>query len=207
MPAAGTGTARGRLVPQRVCGADASAAGVVAFRGIWLANGVFGAAAQPNPENARLTRLPAATRLVMRLDVWAVRLTGGSFFMWLFARRTGLARDADLSSRKARALVLVTRGRRSGRNRSVVLPCFTFDGKTFVVGSRGGAPQDPDWVGNLLKTPAATIYLERRPRKVCARIASAAERAHLWPQLIAVAPTYAGYQARIERQIPLVILE
>jgi hypothetical protein len=69
-----------------------------------------------------MARLPLATRLLMRLDVWAVRWTGGSFFMWLFARRAGLTKDPQSGSRKAEALVLVTRGRRTGRPRAVVLP-------------------------------------------------------------------------------------
>jgi hypothetical protein len=56
-----------------------------------------------------MARLPVATRLLMRLDVWAVRWTGGSFFMWLFARRAGLMKNPEIGSRKAEALVLVTR--------------------------------------------------------------------------------------------------
>ena len=113
-----------------------------------------------------MARLPVATRLLMRLDVWAVRCTGGSFFMWLFARRAGLMKDPQLGSRKAKALVLVTRGRRTGRPRSVVLPYFTFDDKTFVVGSKGGAHDDPDWVLNLRERPSATVYIGRQA-KVC----------------------------------------
>ena len=109
-----------------------------------------------------MARLPVATRLLMRLDVWAVRWTGGSFFMWLFARRAGLRNDPELGSRKAEALVLVTRGRKTGRPRSVVLPYFTFDNKTFVVGSKGGAHDDPDWVLNLRERPSAIVALPIR---------------------------------------------
>jgi deazaflavin-dependent oxidoreductase (nitroreductase family) len=154
-----------------------------------------------------MARLPAATRLVMKLDVWSVRLAGGSFFMWLFSHSQGLARDPQLKGRKAQALVLVTVGRRSGRRRQVVLPYFTFGDSTFVVGSKGGAPEDPDWVQNLRQSPRATVYVDRRPRTVTTRIATAQERAALWPQLVAFAPTYAGYQARVAREIPLILLE
>jgi len=154
-----------------------------------------------------MARLPAATRLVMKLDVWSVRLTGGSFFMWLFSHAQGLARDPQLRGRKAQALVLVTTGRRSGRQRQVVLPCFNFGGRTFVVGSKGGAPEDPDWVQNLRHCPRALVYLNRKPHRVNTRIATAAERAVLWPQLTAFAPTYAGYQAGVAREIPLILLE
>ena len=150
--------------------------------------------------------LPLATRMVMKLDVWSVRLTGASFFMWIFARRAGLARDPDFKSKKAPALVLTTRGRKSGRPRSVVLPCFTFDGQTFVVGSKGGAPEDPDWVRNLRTAPDALIYMDRRARTVTTRFADPQERSRLWPQLVRFAPTYAGYQQATSREIPLVII-
>jgi F420H(2)-dependent quinone reductase len=154
-----------------------------------------------------MARLPLATRMVMKLDVCSVRWTGGSFFMWLFSRRAGLHKQPDYRSRKARALVLVTRGRRSGRARSVVLPYFSFDGRTFVVGSKGGAAEDPDWVTNLRATPGATVFIDRRSRPVATRIATREERASLWPQLIASAPTYGDYQRGTDREIPLVILQ
>jgi deazaflavin-dependent oxidoreductase (nitroreductase family) len=153
-----------------------------------------------------MARLPLATRMVMRLDVWSVRLTGASFFMWLYARRSGPARDPEFKSRQAPALVLTTRGRRSGRPRAVVLPCFSFDGQTFVVGSKGGASADPDWVRNLRTTPTALIYMNRETCTVVARFADKDERARLWPQLIALAPTYDGYQRGTTREIPLVII-
>ena len=142
----------------------------------------------------------------MKLDVWSVRLTGVSFFMWIFARRAGLTGDPDFRRNMAPALVLTTTGRKSGRQRSVVLPYFTFDGRTFVVGSKGGAPHEPDWVGNLRKTPSALIYRNRRPESVTLRIADREERSRLWPQLVQLAPTYEGYQRGTSREIPLLII-
>jgi len=153
-----------------------------------------------------VARLPPMTRMVMKLDVCSVRWTGNSFFMWLFSRRAGLDSDPQLSSRKAKALVLTTRGRRTGRERSVVLPYFTFGDKTFVVGSKGDAPEDPDWACNLRETPAATVCIDRRVRAVDTRLATREERAVLWPQLIALAPTYDTYQKGTRREIPLLIL-
>jgi deazaflavin-dependent oxidoreductase (nitroreductase family) len=127
--------------------------------------------------------------------------------MWLFARRAGLTRDPQWRSNRAEALVLVTRGRRTGHPRSVVLPYFTFDNKTFVVGSKGGAQEDPDWVLNLRESPSATLYIRRRARPANMRFATTEERAELWPKLIAFAPTYEGYQRGTRREIPLVIVE
>jgi deazaflavin-dependent oxidoreductase (nitroreductase family) len=154
-----------------------------------------------------MARLPLATRMVMKLDVWSVRWTGSSFFMWAFSRRAGLHKDPQFESRKARALILTTRGRRSGRDRSVVLPYFSVGGQTFVVGSKGGSPEDPDWVCNLRAAPAARICINRRSQPVKTRLATPAERALLWPELVALAPTYGDYQRATHREIPLVILE
>jgi deazaflavin-dependent oxidoreductase (nitroreductase family) len=154
-----------------------------------------------------MSRLPFLTRMVMKLDVCSVRLTGGSFFMWLFARRAGLTQDPDFKSKKVPALVLTTNGRKSGRRRSVVLPYFTFDGTTFVVGSKGGAPDDPDWVRNLRKTPAALVHWQRRSMAVSTRFADQDERSRLWPQLVKLAPPYEGYQQGTSREIPLVIID
>jgi hypothetical protein len=40
-----------------------------------------------------------------------------------------------------------------------------------------------------------------------ARTATGAERAELWPQVVAVYKGYAGYQKQTEREIPVVICE
>jgi deazaflavin-dependent oxidoreductase (nitroreductase family) len=154
-----------------------------------------------------MARLPLMTRMVMKFDVCSVRWTGDSFFMWLFSRRAGLTKDPQFKTRTAKALVLTTQGRRTGRERSVVLPYFTFGDLTFVVGSKGGAPEDPDWVGNLHETPVASVCMDRRARPVRCRPATREERALLWPQLIAFAPTYEAYQQGTRREIPLIILE
>jgi deazaflavin-dependent oxidoreductase (nitroreductase family) len=154
-----------------------------------------------------MARLPLAARLVMKLDVWSVRWTGASFFMWAFYRRAGLHKDPQFETRKARALILTTRGRRSGRERSVVLPYFTVGDTTFVVGSKGGSPEDPDWVCNLRAAPAARVRMNRRSQPVRTRLATPEERAVLWPALVALAPTYGDYQRATRREIPLMILE
>ena len=43
--------------------------------------------------------------------------------------------------------------------------------------------------------------------ELCARTASTAEKAELWPVAVAAWPDYENYQAGSERDIPLVILE
>ncbi len=46
-----------------------------------------------------------------------------------------------------------------------------------------------------------------RKRRVRAREAEGSERERLWTMVVDVYPPYAAYQARTERQIPVVVLE
>ena len=105
------------------------------------------------------------------------------------------------------ALLLIVKGRKSGKPRASALPYFDVDGTRFVVGSRGGGPVDPQWVTNLRADPNATIFVDRKEKKVKARIAAGEERAALWEELGKMLPTYVHYQTLTAREIPLVILE
>jgi deazaflavin-dependent oxidoreductase (nitroreductase family) len=136
----------------------------------------------------------------MAFDRFMVRWTGISPLSIVFARVHGYPFPPM-------PLLLVAKGRKSGRKRSTVLPYFEIDGRFFLVGSNGGAPADPQWVGNLRADPNATIYVHRKPRRVTARIATGDERKGLWDTLSANVPTYREYQAGTAREIPLVILE
>lgn len=149
-----------------------------------------------------MARLSFPTRMVMKMDVLSVRWTGHSFFMAAFANIKGVNRH-----RRAPALILETIGNKTGKRRSVVLPYYHFDGVRFVVGSKGGADDDPAWVLNLRKNPEATAIMERKRRQVRFRFANSEERASLWPQLIEFAPSYDGYQQGTSREIPLLIIE
>ena len=144
-------------------------------------------------------------KLIMSRAAWAfdrimVRWAGWSPLSAVFARAAGIKNES-------RNLALVTRGRKSGRRRMVALSYFEIDGHMLVVGSAGGAPQDPQWVRNLRADPNATIYIARKPSRIIARIAAGAERQAIWDKLSVQVPTYAGYQADVAREIPLVILE
>ena len=136
------------------------------------------------------------------VDRLCVRHLGHSPVSWLFARSDGVPYN--------RPLLLVTRGRRTGRERSAVLPWFDAGGgRIAIVGSRGGAPTDPHWARNLRAHPEARIHAGRRVHRVRARLAQGAERAALWGAIVARAPVYAGYQerARAQREIPVFVLE
>jgi len=135
-----------------------------------------------------------------KLDRIAVRWLGYSPMSRAYAAQHGLKDES-------RTLLLVTKGRRTGRRRPVALSYFELGGHLIVVGSKGGAPSDPAWVANLRADPEAVIHVGRRKRRVRARIAAGEERAALWQRLAAEVPTYARFQEQVSREIPLVILE
>ena len=105
-----------------------------------------------------------------------------------------------------RFLVLHTTGRRSGEPRKTPLS-FTKDGDAYVViASDGGSPRHPDWYLNLEDHPDAEVEVRGRRRPVRAETVTGAERDRLWRQAVASYGGYAGYQARAEREIPVVRL-
>ena len=106
-------------------------------------------------------------------------------------------------------LELTTRGRKSGRPHSVMLTSPVQQGATLVVvASRGGDDRSPAWLLNLQDDPEVEVAFKGAAKqRMRARIATPAERARLWPLVVADHQNYAAYQAKTSRQIPLVLLE
>lgn len=103
---------------------------------------------------------------------------------------------------------LRTVGRRSGLPRTTMLTTPVVDGdRVVLVASKGGDDRDPDWYRNLVADPEVELTIAGQHRLMRARPASPAEKAELWPRVVAAYRGYAGYQRRTERDIPLVICE
>ena len=108
---------------------------------------------------------------------------------------------------KAPMLLLETRGRKTGRTRTVALLYHRDRDDYVVVGSLGGSDTPPAWLLNLQATPEVGVQVgtERFPAR--ARVASADERRRLWAELTRLWPNYDRYQTQTAREIPVVILE
>jgi deazaflavin-dependent oxidoreductase (nitroreductase family) len=106
-------------------------------------------------------------------------------------------------------LELTTVGRKSGQPRSVMLTAPVTEGSTLVVvASRGGDDTHPAWFLNLSDNPDVEVRVRGKAKEpMRARVATAEERARLWPLVTQDHKNYAGYQKRTEREIPLVLLE
>lgn len=103
---------------------------------------------------------------------------------------------------------LHTTGRKSGLPRSCYLTAPVHDDQRVVlVASKGGDDRNPDWYQNLQAHPDAEVVIDGQRRRIHARTADAAEKAELWPKIVAAYKGYAGYQRRTTRDIPVVICE
>lgn len=105
-------------------------------------------------------------------------------------------------------LLLTTTGRHSGIPRRVILTApLVFPDAIVVVASNGGATAPPAWYRNLEADPRVQVLFGRCRRPMRARTAAAAERATLWPRIVARSPAYGRYQQRAGRDLPVVLLE
>ena len=123
---------------------------------------------------------------------------------WLY--RTSGGKIGGSFAGGAPVVLLTTTGRKSGQPRTAPLLYLEDDEDLIVVASQGGMSKDPLWFKNLEANPEAEVEIGQEKRKVRARRATEEEKATLWPQ---VTKLYAGfdlYQARTERNIPVVIL-
>ena len=105
-------------------------------------------------------------------------------------------------------LILTTTGRKTGKRRTTMLTSPVQDGANVVlVASNGGDDRQPTWLLNLRADPAVEITMHGQTRSMRARVATAEEKAALWPRVVAAHKGYGQYQQRTDRDIPLVILE
>jgi deazaflavin-dependent oxidoreductase (nitroreductase family) len=118
-------------------------------------------------------------------------------------RETGGQRGYDW--RGTTILLLTTEGRRSGESRTTPLIHRTDGDRWVVVASKGGSPSHPGWFENLQANPEVTIQV--RDERVPARASTAEgeERDRLWSLMTEVWPAYDDYQAKTDRQIPVVV--
>lgn len=108
----------------------------------------------------------------------------------------------------ARILLLDHTGAKSGVRRTSPLMFFEHGEAIAVAASKAGQSTHPAWFHNLRANPRTTIQIGPEVRAVRARVASAAERARLWPEFVSFFPTYEFYARHAgDRQIPIVVLE
>jgi deazaflavin-dependent oxidoreductase (nitroreductase family) len=107
-----------------------------------------------------------------------------------------------------RMLLLHVRGRRSGQTRVYPL-AFHKDGDRYVVaGSKGGAPEHPEWYRNVAAHPDVTVEVGTETFRARATpLARGPERDRLYAEHARLMPGFGEYEKKTKRIIPVVVLE
>lgn len=138
-------------------------------------------------------------RINGKAHTWIYRRTGG--------RVGGNLRLGAGFRKPAPTLLLEHQGRKSGKTFVSPLVYITDNSNVIIVASAGGRDENPQWFRNLRAHPDVHIQIGPDRRAVKAVVASADERARLWPRLVDAYADFDSYQANIEREIPVVILQ
>ena len=125
------------------------------------------------------------------IQVWLYRVSGGK----LGGKMAGF-----------KVLLLTTVGRKSGKIHTVPLGFFERQGGYLIVASKGGAPSNPAWYYNLKDQPQVTVQIYEMVMPASVEVLSGEARAQAWQQVISEAPSYAAYEKRTTREIPLILL-
>ncbi|MBI4942980.1 MAG: nitroreductase family deazaflavin-dependent oxidoreductase [Actinobacteria bacterium] len=129
----------------------------------------------------------------VREQVEAYEASGG--------REANTLRDTGLP-----IVVVTMRGRKSGKVRKIALMRVEHGGSYAFVASKGGAPEHPEWYFNLVAHPDEVMVQDGpEPFDAVVREVDGEERAAWWERSVAAFPTYAEYQTKTERLIPVLV--
>ena len=104
-------------------------------------------------------------------------------------------------------LLLTTKGRKSGEERTTPLIYGAAGDDYAIVASNGGSDAPPAWFVNLQADPHCEVQVLDDVFAARARTASAEERPQLWRTMVGEWPHYEDYQQRTDREIPVVVLQ
>jgi deazaflavin-dependent oxidoreductase (nitroreductase family) len=105
------------------------------------------------------------------------------------------------------ALRLTTTGRRTGRERQVVIGYFEDGNNLIAIAMNGWGAAEPAWWLNLQANPDATVETRDGVRRVRARRAEGAERSRLWARQAEIDRNLDAYAARRPTETAVVVLE
>ena len=105
-------------------------------------------------------------------------------------------------------LLLMTVGRKSGKESVMPLLYGEVPGGYAIIASRGGTSRHPGWYYNLKAEKEVSVKVVDETFQANARETSGDERAAIWDRMVAMYPPFADYKVKAApRQIPVVVLE
>lgn len=115
--------------------------------------------------------------------------------------------NADSPMQGRPLLLLTTTGAKSGQLRTTPMMYIRVDDQLLVIASNAGAPSHPDWYRNLVAHPEVTVEVGNEIFDATAVVAEGAERQRLWARVVEQYPFFADHQAKVTRQIPVIVLK
>jgi deazaflavin-dependent oxidoreductase (nitroreductase family) len=100
-------------------------------------------------------------------------------------------------------VVITSRGAKSGHLRKNPVMRVERDGIYVAIASKGGADDHPEWYFNFLAHPEVDLQDGAVRKTYRVDLVEGAERADLWQLSVDTWPTYAEYQKRTDREIPV----
>jgi len=104
-------------------------------------------------------------------------------------------------------VLLTTTGAKSGQLHTTPMMYIRVDDQLLVIASNAGAPSHPDWYRNLVAHPEVTVEVGNETLDAIAIVTEGAERQRLWTRVVEQYPFFADHQAKVTRQIPVVVLK
>ncbi len=103
-------------------------------------------------------------------------------------------------------IIVTMRGAKSGNVRKIALMRVEHEGSYALVASKGGADDHPEWYANLRANPnEVTVQDGPEPVLMAVREVDGVERDEWWQRAVDVYSSYADYQAKTDRRIPVLV--
>ena len=107
----------------------------------------------------------------------------------------------------ATLLLLHTRGAKTGEDRVHPLMYQAKDDDVVIFASYAGAPSNPAWFHNVVADSDVTVEIGTDTVPMRARVTEGEERDRLWNRQKELVPSFADYENKTNRTIPVVVLE
>lgn len=104
-------------------------------------------------------------------------------------------------------LLLHHTGAKSGKERVTPLVYQPVNDKHAIFASKAGAPTNPDWYHNIVANPDVKVEVGTETVNLHARVLEGDERSTVWERQKELMPTFAEYEEKTDREIPVIVLE
>lgn len=105
------------------------------------------------------------------------------------------------------SMMLTVVGRKSGIPRSTPVLCVPYRSGHLIAGSNFGGPHEPVWVLNIRAAATVGVRINGVEQECTAREVQGSERDLAWNHMLKTWPNYAKYAERVDRTIPVFLVE